>query len=218
MSLTRDAFVLRFRQDVNGTNYWSPLTGYTISTLNTTFMRVDFFLVNCTQARRFVRLITTVVHLARSLMRLRFDSQVYLGVPCTNQPGQLVNTLFIPAKPVAPVPQHVFDLTSSPVADTGSVGGWTFVIPAANAPAASGYTFATNARRAQLERSLFALSSHSGPLSSIDCSVAGKALTVGVVATIAPGTAPSWYVLWAVDGVSLSIYNVRIASSRFFFF
>ena len=37
-----------YNPDVNYTQFWSEFNGFTLSTVNATFMRVDFYLVNCT--------------------------------------------------------------------------------------------------------------------------------------------------------------------------
>ena len=37
-----------YNPDVNNTQFWSEFNGFTLSTVNATYMRVDFYLVNCT--------------------------------------------------------------------------------------------------------------------------------------------------------------------------
>ena len=36
-----------YNPDVNNTQFWSEMNGFTLSTVNATYMRVDFYLVNC---------------------------------------------------------------------------------------------------------------------------------------------------------------------------
>jgi hypothetical protein len=60
-----------YNPDVNFMQFWSEFNGFTLSTLNATYMRVDFYLVNCTN--------------------------VLLTGACTNTIGPL-NTQYYPAK------------------------------------------------------------------------------------------------------------------------
>jgi len=62
-----------YAPDANFTQFWSEYNGFTLTTVNATFMRVDFYLVNC----------TTVITTGN----------------CTNVIGP-VNTQYYPAKPL----------------------------------------------------------------------------------------------------------------------
>ena len=67
-----------YNADVNNTQFWSNYNGFTMTTVNATFMKIEYFLINCTM-------------------------QAY-GQACSPTPIGPLNTVYLPAKPKPAAP------------------------------------------------------------------------------------------------------------------